>query len=285
MQRFLSSGLESGKNRYFGSCWMKNVTNYRRYISRLVCLLIVFLVPRMVLGASQATEQTFALLQTKTAVYTNVTVTKKTDDWVFIMHSTGVCNVKVSDLPLDARTTLGYGAVTEEAASSGNSSGQPLAQLTHLKFSEVGHFASDWRHNGKLRISALTGGNPMVLYVILGILGVVHIFISTCFWLICRKTHIAPGPLVWVPVLQLIPLLRAANMSVVWFFAYFIPVLNIIAAIVWSVKIVKTRGKSPWVAFLLIVPVTNFFAFLYLAFSRSAPVQMKSTEILALETA
>jgi hypothetical protein len=53
----------------------------------------------------------------------------------------------------------------------------------------------------------------------------------------------------------------------------------------WSIKIVKTRGKSPFVAFLLIMPPTTLFAFLYLAFSQSAPVQIHSNEILALETA
>lgn len=65
----------------------------------------------------------------------------------------------------------------------------------------------------------------------------------------------------------------------------FIPVLNIIAQIVWCVKIVKTRGKNPWVAFLLVMPPTSLFAFLYLALSRSAPVEIHRTEILALETA
>jgi hypothetical protein len=74
-------------------------------------------------------------------------------------------------------------------------------------------------------------------------------------------------------------------MSRVWFFAYFIPVINIIAQIVWSVKICKTRGKSPFVAFLLILPPTSVFAFLYLAFSRSAPVSIRNNEPLALQFA
>jgi hypothetical protein len=74
-------------------------------------------------------------------------------------------------------------------------------------------------------------------------------------------------------------------MSRVWFFAFLIFPINIIAMIVLSIKIVKSRGKSPWVAFLLILPPTSLFAFLYLALSRSAPVQIESNEILALETA
>jgi hypothetical protein len=46
-----------------------------------------------------------------------------------------------------------------------------------------------------------------------------------------------------------------------------IPLVNIIAQILWCVKIVQARGKSVWVTILLILPVTNLFAFLYLAFS------------------
>jgi len=237
-----------------------------------------------------AKEQTFPLLQTKTGAYTNVTVTKKTKDWVFILHSQGVCNIKAVDLCTDARITLGY----EEAPSKDGTtkaaapSHDGFAQLSHLKLEEVKQFAAGWRFNRKEKeaeLQAFIAANPLVICTVLGIVAIVYIFCSICFWMICRKTHIAPGPLVWVPFLQLIPLLRAANMPRVWFFAYFVPVINIVAIILLSIKIVKSRGKSPWVAFLLILPPTSLFAFLYLAFSRSAPVQMHSNELLALETA
>jgi len=238
-------------------------------------------------------EQTFPVLETKTGAYTNVTVTKKTRDWIFILHSKGVCNIKASDLSPDARIMLGYDAAATNkdvaVAQERESEAKPLAQLTqNLKFSKVKEFVGEWRQNQKEKmaeVKSFIAANPTTICIGLGIVAGVYIFVSTCFWLICRKTHIAPGPLVWVPILQLIPLLRAANMPRVWFFAYFVPVLNIIAQIVWCVKIVRTRGKSPWVAFLLVLPITSFFAFLYLAFSRSAPVQIESHEILALETA
>ena len=240
-------------------------------------------------------EQTFPVLETRTCAYTNVTVTKKTKDWIFILHSKGVCNVRASDLSPDARIMLGYdvvtNAATEMAQQQANDS-KPLAQLTqmtpNLKFSEIKEFATGWRQNGKEKmaeLSAFATANHQVIYIVGGIVGVVYIFVSTCFWLICRKTHNAPGPLVWVPILQLIPLLRAANMPRVWFFAGLFPLLNLVALIIWCVKIVKSRGKSPWVAFLLVLPITSIFAFLYLAFSRSAPVQMETHELLALETA
>jgi len=274
---------------------MKSAENYRRYLGRLLLLLFALLSlsaigrpGEMKMGAD--TESTFAVLQTRTGAYTNVTVTKKTKDWIFILHSAGVCNVKVSDLPDDALVALGYekSADAKGEAAKGSSANQQLAQLTHIKLEEVKEFATGWRQNSKAemaQVQAFITTNPMAICVVLGIAALVYILISSCFWCICRKTHIAPGPLVWVPFLQLIPLLRAANMPRVWFFAYFIPIINIIPIIVFAVKIVKSRGKSPWVTFLLLLPLTTPFAFLYLAFSSSAPIQIETNEILALETA
>lgn len=238
------------------------------------------------------TEQTFPVLQTKAGAYTNVTVTKKTKDWVFILHSKGVCNIKATDLSTDARIALGYeeapkvpGSPEAIAAASAEASS---SKLPHVDMSEVKKFAEGWRENRKEKeaeVKAFLSAHVVGVCVVLGILVVLHILHSAIFWMICRKTHIAPGPLVWVPILQLLPLLRAANMSRVWFFAFLIPPFNLIAIIVFSIKLVKSRGKSPWVAFLLILPATSWIAVLYLAFSSSAPVEMASNEVLALETA
>jgi uncharacterized membrane protein YhaH (DUF805 family) len=81
------------------------------------------------------------------------------------------------------------------------------------------------------------------------------------------KVGQAPGFLVWLPILQMIPALRAAGMSGWWLLAYFVPLVNVVVAIVWSFKIARARGKSPWVAVGLLLPVTNIISFLYLAFS------------------
>ncbi len=246
-------------------------------------------------------EQTFPVLKTKTGTYTNVTVTKKTKEWIFILHSAGVCNVKASDLPADVRVTLGYDAPPKAAPGAAPDGGVTTAETSvaaaaptsrlpriNIRLSDVKKFAAEWRENRREKeaeIQAYFAANPLTISIILGISAVVYVFLSICFWMICRKTHIAPGPLVWVPFLQLIPLLRAANMPRVWFFAYFIPIINIIPIIILSIKIVKSRGKNPWVAFLLIMPPTSLFAFLYLALSQSAPIDIPKSELLSLETA
>jgi Family of unknown function (DUF5684) len=275
---------------------MKNAAKYYGCAGRLVWLL--FLIFFAFAGSSfgqqitdDGSEPKFALFQTKTCVYTNVTVTQRTKDWVFILHSQGVCNIKTSDLTPEMLASLGYkpDPADGEAKKSAFSGNKDLAKIASAKFADVKHFAVDWRQNGKERvrekIAQLKAGDRSVLYTFIVIVGSIHLLVSALFWLICRKTHISPGPLVWLPVFQLIPLLRAANMPWPWFFAYFIPVLNIIAQIVWCVKIVKSRGKSPVVAFFLLFPITSLFAFLYLAFSSSAPVEIQNNEVLVLDFA
>jgi hypothetical protein len=282
--------------------------------------------PLQVLAAAPP-DATFPLLQTKTGVYTNVTVTQKSQDSIFIMHSQGVCNVKVSDLPPEIQTALGYHlAVTNEAgevvplaavasasASADAAPPSPPRVKFHLKVPNVKAIVADWRQNGRQRIQdqiTQFKTDPKERGTVYFVGGGIYLFFSMCLWLICRKTHSSPGPLIWLPILQLIPLLRAANMA--WFFACIIPVLNIVALIVgiraahmpwiwtfsyvilalnvialiaWSIKIVKARGKSPWVSLFMLFPVTTVFAFLYLAFSSSAPVSMRSNDVLVLDFA
>ena len=71
--------------------------------------------------------------------------------------------------------------------------------------------------------------------------------------------------LVWLPLFKQIPLLRAAGISPGWFLAILIPPVYFIVYIVWSFKIARARGKSPFVGLLLLLPVLNVLAFLYLA--------------------
>jgi len=281
---------------------MKKVEHYRGVWGSSLLLLLLLLSSKVAAKSGDLImgkeEQTFPVLQTKTGAYTNVTVTKKTKEWIFIIHSAGVCNLKVSDLPTDARVTLGYEAPPKSSAA-GNEGGVTTAEtsaaestskskLPHIDLAGMKQFAAEWRQHRKEKeseIKAFVAANAVIVCVILGGVLLLHILVSSLFWMICRKTHNSPGPLVWVPILQLIPLLRAANMPRAWFFAFFVPIINVIPAVVFCFKIVKSRGKSFWISILLLLPVTSWIAMLYLAFSSSAPVEMARTEVLSLETA
>ncbi len=226
-------------------------------------------------------EETFEVLQTKTGTYENVTVTAKNKDWIFILHSAGMGNIKIADLPEDVQQQLGYNLPKEQPKRAAIPT---METLTDIKVPEMGELQQNWRDGGALAVMTAFG-NPVAVWTFLGLGVALYLFFCYCSMMICRKTHTSPGFLVWVPVLQSIPLLRAAGMSGVWFLALFVPVFNLVAQVIWYIKIVKARGKNPLVVLWLILPFTSPFAYLYLAFSEAAPIRLEKHVPIALETA
>jgi bacteriorhodopsin len=88
---------------------------------------------------------------------------------------------------------------------------------------------------------------------------------------ICRKTSNRAGLFVWLPGFQMIPLLRAAGMSPWLFLLLCVPGINAIITIIWSFRICRVRQKSAFLGVLLLLPVTNVLAFVYLALSGYGP--------------
>jgi hypothetical protein len=285
---------------------MKSNSNYLGAAGKLLKLLPILLFLGQ-FAARGAVEETFDVLKTKTATYTNVTVTKKTKDWIFILHAQGMINIRIQDLPAEVLEKLGYGKNSQKSDSAQPAfSAKKIFENVHLP--QMKPLEEALQKNGSAQLSKITG-NKTWLLISVGILAGIYLFFANCCRLICRKTHNAAGFLVWVPLLQLIPLFRAANMSRMWFLAFLIPalplpflhsikptyillvalavmVVPVIAQVIWSVKIVKARGKNGWVSLFLLLPVTSFFSFLYLAFSSDAPVVIKQEyKSMALETA
>ncbi|MEY4386932.1 MAG: hypothetical protein RLY20_2215 [Verrucomicrobiota bacterium] len=112
-------------------------------------------------------------------------------------------------------------------------------------------------------------GSGNILLMVLGLFAVVFLFFSYTAKLICEKAGTVPGILVWIPVFQMIPLLRAASMSAWWFLALFIPFVGFVVHILWCFKLSAARGKGLLTGICLILPGLSFFAWLYLAFSDS----------------
>jgi hypothetical protein len=202
-------------------------------------------------------------LKTRTATYTNVTVTAKSDTNVYFKHAGGVSSIKVEELAPESQQSLGYvvaKSVERQAGKGSKLSGLRRGPAAPTQFIEV-QFANgvilaagDWEVH--LHTAELAG------------IAIAWLVFCCCANLLCKKTGTKPGILIWFPILQLFPLLRAAGMSGWWFLALFIPVLNLIAWLGWCVNIVITRRKSLWWALLLILPGTNVTAFLYLALAK-----------------
>jgi len=202
-------------------------------------------------------------LKTRTATYTNVTVARKDGTNIYIRHAGGVANVKLEELAPDVQRSLGYAAAPSHKLEPGGGSEAPRIQLA---VREPGPFFEVEFNKG---VYLMAGNREIHLnYWMLACIAGGYVLFCCCSFLLCKKTGNEPGILIWIPLLQMFPLLRAAGMSGWWFLALFVPVLNLVAWLGWCVNIVIMRRKSLWWALLLILPVTNVSAFLYLALAK-----------------
>lgn len=205
----------------------------------------------------QALDETFALIQTKTAMYSNVTVTTKTKDYIVMQFSGGLVSLKPAELTEESYRVLGYGQ-KKASGSSFTIAAKARALVESLPTKKIEAALGKFTITGEtpLTINAVTIGASLAL---------VHLIFSFCAMRICQKVGNPGGIAVWLPIIQLSPIYRAAKMSPAWLLALIIPVLNVWAHILWSVKISKARGKGFVTALFLIFPITFPFAFLYLA--------------------
>lgn len=247
---------------------------YQCGADRLVWLaLAVWLVlPPKTMGAA---EEKLDVLRTKTGVYLNVTVMTKTTNYLFIVHSRGMTSLRVEDLLPETQHRLGL-APTNSATGPTNTTSkwatQEVAGISMPRIKALGKQAEQkWRAQPVAKVSAKDLLRSKLIYPLLGVMLLIYLFGCYCNGLICRKAGYPPGVLIWVPVLEWIPRLRAAGMSAWWFLALFVPVFNLVALILWPLRIAKARGKSIWVGVLLLLPITNLFAYLYLAFADGIP--------------
>lgn len=257
-----------------------------RIILSLVSLSLAawFLAP---LSARAANEESFDVLKVGTHTYKNVTVTTKQKDYIFIMHSDGMNNIKVSELTPELREMLGYNAAAAEAEKK--SKAMPVwakQAMAKIDLPQLKQLSASFIHPAASNFKGFTHSN--IFLPTLGIFAVSYLLFCYCSLLICQKTGNDAGLAIWIPLLQIFPLLRAAGMAPGWFFVFLLPIVNIIALITWSVNIAQARGKSGWVALWLVLPLTNLLAYFYLAFSttpKKAKHSVSRVEIMTLETA
>jgi hypothetical protein len=210
-----------------------------------------------------AADETFALVETKTGVYSNVTVTTKSADYIVIKHSMGLASLKVTELSPEVREELGYVAAKSKLdLGSMTVTAKARSLMEAIPAIKIEEAWNDYAPAGtpSLKLDA------KIIGVVLGAMVISYLFFCFCGALICQKAGHPAGILMWIPILQFVPLLRAAKMSPLWLLAMLIPLLNIWAHILWSFRIAGARGKGWGTALLLILP-TYPLAFIYLAFA------------------
>ena len=219
----------------------------------------------MFAGTLSAAEDTFKTLKIGSNTYTNVTVLNKNKTAVFISHTGGLISFKVKDLGAEDLKTLGY--TPAEPAKRSALSTQMEALTGKMQKSSIGEFLRST--GGSFEEKLKSSGVNFQTFVMVAIAGLLlfHLFYSFCLFHICAKVGQKPGILVWLPLLQLIPLHRAADISPWLILLYFIPLLGPFLFVYWCVKICHARGKSAWLVVLVFIPLLNLLFIPYLAFS------------------
>jgi hypothetical protein len=210
-----------------------------------------------------AADETFALVETKTGVYSNVTVTTKSEDYIVIQHSMGLASLKVTELSPEVQEELGYvTAKSKLDLGSMTVTAKARSLMEAIPATQIEEAWNDYAPAGTpaLKLDARFIG------VVLGAMVIGYLFFCLCGSMICQKAGRPAGILMWIPIVQFIPLFRAANMSPLWLLGMFVPLLNIWTHILWSFRIAGARGKGWGTALLLILP-TYPLAFIYLAFA------------------
>jgi hypothetical protein len=107
----------------------------------------------------------------------------------------------------------------------------------------------------------IRGLGQMVVALVLGS------YLLSCYFFkrICEKAGQAPGILVWLPVIQFVPLFRVAQMSPVMLILLLVPLVNVVIFLILWARICTALAKNPWWAATLLIPIVNLGLIPYLA--------------------
>jgi hypothetical protein len=123
----------------------------------------------------------------------------------------------------------------------------------------------NFEHDAGLPIAL--GG--VIVFFMLFIMIAIYVYCAVVFQRMARKLNIADDWFAWIPVLNLVLLLRIANRPLWWIVLLFIPIVNVITNIIVWMDVSKGMGKPEWWGVLMIFPGVNLVVMGYLAFSDS----------------
>jgi hypothetical protein len=220
--------------------------------------------------SAQAADERFDTLTAGHETFNKVLVLNKTRTDVFISHSRGMCSLKVKDLDIPTQQKLGY--QVQQPKPSKIKEMEKVFKAPDLANLEEDPRMKELPPETAAKISqTIKSLDPLVIFGILGSLALFYLLFCFLCRSLCLKTAAPPTalvPLVWFPLVQQIPLLKAAGMSPWWILTNFVPPLFLITYIMWSFKIVQARGKHVIFAVMLLFPFTSVLSFLFLALSR-----------------
>ena len=96
---------------------------------------------------------------------------------------------------------------------------------------------------------------------------IIYLWLAFCLQTIAKKTNTPNEWLAWIPIANIYLLCKIVGRSGWWTIAFFIPLLNVIIAIIWWWSVAEKRNKPGWLGVLMIIPVVNLVVPGILAFT------------------
>jgi hypothetical protein len=106
-----------------------------------------------------------------------------------------------------------------------------------------------------------------VFLVMLVIFLAVYVYIALALQTIAKKTNTENPWLAWIPIANIVLMVNIAGKPMWWVLMCFIPLVNIVFAVMIWMGIAEAVKKPSWWGILMIVPVANVIVPGYLAWS------------------
>lgn len=111
---------------------------------------------------------------------------------------------------------------------------------------------------------AALGGMLMFLLIFCA---AIYVYMALALKTIAEKTNTENSWLAWIPIANVILMLNIAKKPIWWIILFFIPIVNMVIAILVWIGVAEARQKPSWWGILTIVPVLNLIIPGYLAWA------------------
>lgn len=97
-----------------------------------------------------------------------------------------------------------------------------------------------------------------------------YVFLAASLQKIAKRLRLSNDWYGWVPILNLVLLLKIVKKPQSLIFLFFIPIIGFFFGIVIWMEVAAVLGKPRWLGVLVAIPFVNVFVILYLAYSGSS---------------
>jgi hypothetical protein len=85
-----------------------------------------------------------------------------------------------------------------------------------------------------------------------------YVYISIALQKIAKKTNTVDSWFAWIPILNIILMIKIAEKPIWWTFLYFVTPVNIVIGVIVCIKVLKKMKYSPRWIFLFFIPIVNY---------------------------